>query len=455
MLKKWWEEKEPLLHDIQDKEIYDLDAPVGVVKLQSFCKVARHAGCHWAWSDTCCIDKTNNAELQESLNSMFVWYHHLVLTIVYLSDVPPWSKAGALAKSAWNMQGWTMGEFLAPRVIFFYQQDWTLYLNNRSLNHKESVVIMQELGDAEDIAYSLFGIFGVHLPIIYGEKKQNALGRLLQELVAHSGNISALDWIGMPSEFNSCLPANITSYSASPPILSSLPEDEMETSVSFLQKVMTVELASEFYALLDQLSAPHFANCRLHLPCITFPVTAMKWRHGQGQKTSFMYEVKAKGLHDLLITTEDKPNHFLRAKLTRQTLLLVRLWMCCSLELPDFKNDMQSMTNLSKVGSSLYSIPPESRSQALRFIPHIGQPFSSFLDSLHNSPGDKEAVYSKLHLQALRLIVRLGQPFSAFLLVQQPSGEYKRITSDHYIIARVQSMVSIRSMMDVRMLEIL
>jgi hypothetical protein len=149
-----------------------------------------------------------------------------------------------------NTRGWTIGEFLAPRVILFYQQDWTLYLNNRSPNHKKSAVIMQELGDAvgmdpralvafrpgltgarekfqwssthvttlqEDIAYSLFGIFGVHLPVIYGEKEQNALGGLLQEVVARSGDISALDWIGTPSEFNSCLPADITYYNVRHP----------------------------------------------------------------------------------------------------------------------------------------------------------------------------------------------------------------------------------------------
>ncbi|KAG2341349.1 hypothetical protein BDR05DRAFT_965391 [Suillus weaverae] len=42
----------------------------------------------------------------------------------------------------------------------------------------------------EDIAYSLFGIFGVRLPVICGEKKQNALGRLLQEIIAHSGDFT-------------------------------------------------------------------------------------------------------------------------------------------------------------------------------------------------------------------------------------------------------------------------
>lgn len=158
----------------------------------------------------------------------------------------------------------------------------------------------------------------------------------------------------------------------------------METPVFFLQKVVTVELASGFYTLLNQLSALRFANCRLHLSCITFPVTGMRWRRGPSRETSFTYEVKAEGLHDLLITAEDKPNHFLRAKIPRQTF---RPWTRCFLEPSDFENDVQSETNLSEIGSPLYSMPPVSRS---RFIPRIEQPFGSFLDSLRNSRADFE-----------------------------------------------------------------
>jgi hypothetical protein len=54
----------------------------------------------------------------------------------------------------------------------------------------------------ENIAYSLFGIFGIHLPVIYGEKKENVLGWLLQDVIVQSGDTSCLDWAGMPSEFN-------------------------------------------------------------------------------------------------------------------------------------------------------------------------------------------------------------------------------------------------------------
>jgi len=125
MLSHRWEGKEPLLHDIQDEVVYGLDRVGGILKVQSFCEVARDAGYTLAWIDTCCTDQSNNDELYESVNSVFIWYRHLALTIVYLPDIPPFSKAGALEKSAWNTRGWTVQEFLAPRLVLFYQQDWT------------------------------------------------------------------------------------------------------------------------------------------------------------------------------------------------------------------------------------------------------------------------------------------------------------------------------------------
>ncbi|KAG0693420.1 hypothetical protein DFH29DRAFT_1084226 [Suillus ampliporus] len=106
--------------------------------------------------------------------------------------------------------------------------------------------------------------------------------------------------------------------------------------VSSLRNTGAVDLASKFYDELEQLRAPRFANCRLCLPCITFPVTEVRRRHGLAQETHLMYDVKADGLHDLLVTTEEKLIQFPRARPTRQTFLLVRPWDCCLLELPDF-----------------------------------------------------------------------------------------------------------------------
>ncbi|KAG0708661.1 hypothetical protein DFH29DRAFT_427152 [Suillus ampliporus] len=472
MLSHRWEGTEPLLHDIKDKVVYELEAAGGLVKLQSFCRLACKAGYHWAWVDSCCIDQQNNVELQKSLNTMFSWYHDSALTAVYLSDVPPSSEPGALAKSAWNTRGWTVPEFLAPKVIRFYQQDWSLYLGDESPNHKESVKIMDELEDAtgidtralaafqpgmrdareklqwastrvttvpEDIAYSLFGIFGVQLPILYGENKQRALGRLLQEIVAQSGDITALDWVGLPSTFNSCLPADISSYAAPPSTLPSISEDEILTAVSSLRNTMAVESASRLYDRLENMSAPRFANCRLRLPCIAFRVTELRRRRGPAHDTHLTYGVKADGLHDLQITTEETLNQFSRTRPARQTFFLVRPWdrrlleQPKILELPAFADD----------GSDAESLG------------YWSEPESPLDDSPGGSPVEQGLGDSESHTRALRLMVRLGQPFSAFLLAQQPGGEYKRIASDHDIVAQVKDVTSVHNKMDVKTLEIL
>ncbi|KAG2142890.1 uncharacterized protein EDB93DRAFT_598081 [Suillus bovinus] len=460
MLSHRWEGKEPLLQDIQGKVVYELDPVGGIKKLQSFCKTARDLGYRWAWSDTCCIDKNIDVELQASVKSMFAWYHHSALTVVYLSDVPRLSETGALAKSAWNTRGWTVQEFLAPNVILFYQKDWTLYLGDRTPNHKDSVAIMQELEEAtgidrqavvafrpgmrdareklqwvstrtttlqEDIAYSLFGVFGVRLHVDYTEKKQNALGRLLQEIVAQSGDITALDWIGKPSEFNSCLPADITSYKAPPCKLPSLSEDEIQSAVSSLRGVVALQSASKLYQTLDDLSAPRFAHRRLHLPCIVFTVTEARRRPGQIQDT-FSYELKSDGLCNLQITTEDKftPFSLARPPPVWQTILLVRPWSRDLLGLYDTADDTQSVDNWS-----------------------ISQ--SSSHDSI---PAQTGSIDWDSHSRALRLMVRLGQPFNAFLLARQRDGEFKRIASSRDIIAQVKDMTLINYLMDIRILEV-
>jgi hypothetical protein len=74
---------------------------------------------------------------------------------------------------------------------------------------------------------------------------------------------------------------------------------------------------------------------------------------------------------------------------------------------------------------------------------------------LGGPPGGFKLLDSESHSRALRFVVRLGQPFWALLLAQQRGGEYKRVASDHSIIAQVKDRVSVRNMMDVRTLEIL
>jgi len=235
----------------------------------------------------------------------------------------------------------------------------------------------------EHIAYSLFGIFGIQLPILYGKKKQNALGQLLQEIVAQSGDITALGWVG---KSNCCLPADIsTSYEAPPFKLPSLSEDKLRTSVSLLRDAGAVELAWRLHQTLDYLNAPRFEHRRLHLPSIVFHVTDIR-RHVQDQETYFTYEVKADGLRDLLITTKDKLIQLSPARPTRQSFLLVCPWNRCLLaELPEF-SEPPNFADVTESVEDYWSVP--------------GFPLHELPGE---SPGEIEPVDSESHSRALRL----------------------------------------------------
>jgi hypothetical protein len=158
-------------------------------------------------------------------------------------------------------------------------------------------------------------------------------------------------------------------------------------------------------------------------------VTEVKRRRGEDQQSPSIFGVKADGLQDLFITTEEKLSQFSRARPTRKAVFLVRPWDRSLLDDFEDVSDTESIEDWSP-------------------------PVSPLLDS-SVALGDNRLVDSASYSRALRLLVRLRQPFSAFLLAQQPGGEYKRIASDQTIIAQVKDIAAVRDMMDIRTLEIL
>jgi ankyrin repeat protein len=169
------------------------------------------------WVDTCCIDKSSSAELTEAINSMFRWYKDAARCYVYLSDVsvsglakddessPRWKSA--FKRSRWFTRGWTLQELIAPTSVEFFSKEkqrlgdkqsleQTLHeitgiavqaLRGRPLSHlsaKERIswAAKRQTKREEDKAYSLLGIFGIHMPLIYGEGQENALNRLQKEI---------------------------------------------------------------------------------------------------------------------------------------------------------------------------------------------------------------------------------------------------------------------------------
>jgi hypothetical protein len=150
-----------------------------------------------------------------------------------------------------------------------------------------------------------------------------------------------------------------------------------------------------------------------------------------------MYRIKADGLHNLLITTEETLVQFSQAKPIRQTFLLVRPWDRYLLGVPDFAEQPDFTDDTESIDWTEPGSPTNH----------------SLVDDSDELPGGL-LVEEEPISQALRLMVRLGQPFDAFLLAQQRVGEYKRIASDHNIVAQIKDIASVDNI-DVGTVEIL
>jgi hypothetical protein len=50
----------------------------GYAKIRFCGEQAGRDGVQYFWVDTCCIDKSNNNELSEAINSMFQWYRNAI-----------------------------------------------------------------------------------------------------------------------------------------------------------------------------------------------------------------------------------------------------------------------------------------------------------------------------------------------------------------------------------------
>ncbi|KAI5994945.1 hypothetical protein F5J12DRAFT_410509 [Pisolithus orientalis] len=367
MLSHRWGSGEPSLRDVEGKNIYDLRGTDGLEKLQKFCILALECHFEWAWSDTCCINAESSAELQEAVGSMFSWYRRSALTIVYLSNVPD---GGSFADCTWFERGWTLQELLASPAVLFYMNDpWSLYKNSDSANHKRDPAVLEELQNAtgvaiqhlenfnpgvddartrlrwasgrkttrpQDIAYSLFGIFNVHLPVIYSEPAEHALGRLLAEIITRSGDVSVLDWVGVQSSFNSCLPANLAPYRLMPQDRST-PNDPIRRNAPVLAK------ARELYSTLAALPRAGFVNSRLQLPSIIHKVTNISEQSFSTSSSHYTYMIHASRLRPANITL----SHQLSNKAS--AYILVRPWDPKSLETQTESDDEAAWEQLERL----------------------------------------------------------------------------------------------------------
>ncbi|KAK4073167.1 uncharacterized protein Triagg1_5447 [Trichoderma aggressivum f. europaeum] len=164
-------------------------------------------------------------ELQREINSMFRLYKNAAKCYVYLSDVtkhgdnnqvdaspaPSWESS--FRKSRWFTRGWTLQELLAPATVEFYSSECAHLGSKESLErgiHEITGIPIDVLRGRrlseisidkrmawserrsttypEDKAYSLLGIFGVYIPLIYGEGQDNAFARLRRAINEQAGS---------------------------------------------------------------------------------------------------------------------------------------------------------------------------------------------------------------------------------------------------------------------------
>lgn len=251
ILSHTWGKDEITFQDIQTA---DVENDSRCEKIRNACSVAARHGFDYIWIDTCCIDKSSSAELSEAINSMFRWYQQASVCYAYLADVQSKSddhlaitNDPEFAESNWFKRGWTLQELIAPSIVIFFDQKWQEIGTKSTLLKRisnitgilENILLGDELKSAsvaqrmswasrrdttriEDRAYCLLGIFGVNMPMLYGEGER-AFIRLQEEIIKVSDDYSIFAWAlpGSPGGLLAPSPAGFSKSGSIVPLKSS------------------------------------------------------------------------------------------------------------------------------------------------------------------------------------------------------------------------------------------
>ncbi|KAM0276195.1 hypothetical protein ACHAQH_007002 [Verticillium albo-atrum] len=250
ILSHTWADDEVIYHDIKNLNA-EVKHKQGFLKIKYACDAATIDEIKYVWVDTCCIDKSSSAELSEAINSMYQWYRDAEVCYAYLEDFPEEMTGVKLAEPTttgrktapdysvfhrcrWFKRGWTLQELLAPPLVKFFSAGWASIgslgtgrskaatgdladaiseatgINSAYLTHSSSLetasvatkmswASRRECTRIEDTAYCLLGIFGINLPLLYGEGKR-AFQRLQEEIWRETDDHSLLAWSVTPDD---------------------------------------------------------------------------------------------------------------------------------------------------------------------------------------------------------------------------------------------------------------
>jgi hypothetical protein len=246
---------------------------------------------------------------------MYEWYRRSKICLAYLADVHfVWSgDHGAwfynlVKSSAWFTRGWTLQELIAPGSVEFYSAEWK-YLNTRNREAvairnitgiSSKVLVTGDLHDssvaqrmswaakrrttrAEDMAYCLFGLLDINMPLLYGEGGRKAFLRLQDEIIKTIDDPTIFAWkADQPSHhsYRSLFAASPAEFSDSGHFI---PRDKAHIPFSNINRGLQITLPAfhaadedEIFAILDceSLRLPdRFATLRPRLHILTIPGT--------------------------------------------------------------------------------------------------------------------------------------------------------------------------------------
>lgn len=289
ILSHTWQGEEVTLADLKDSPNGGRDKK-GYKKLLFCAQQAALDGLEYFWVDSCCIDRSNSVALEDAINSLFYCYRNAAKCYIYLSDIstPDWEETSkksdcrwqsAFRKSKWFARSWTLQELLAPRSAEFFSCEGqklgdkntlrqtlheitgiaTQALEGRPLAHfsvRERLLWAANRGATleEDQVYSLLGIFGIKMTMMYGEGSWNACLRFWDEIFRRIEDYTIL-LCTRPSDTDNDQQSAVWDLLAPPPTLS------VERIKDTSEKLEW--LSVERHSLLDLASTEHLAS---HLP---------------------------------------------------------------------------------------------------------------------------------------------------------------------------------------------
>jgi hypothetical protein len=239
ILSHTWGQDELLFQDIHPHASLTSYQKLGHQKVTAFCALAQKEGYEWGWVDSCCIDKRSSAELTEAINSMYTWYLNGEVCFIHLEDVRGLGEISRKFKadkwldmfrnSRWFKRGWTLQELIASKRRVWLSKDWkeidpkdfkarhpmgllnfvstitdinaavlenNTQLPDHCIAERMSWASRREVTRPEDGAYSLMGLFGVNMPVLYGEGIERAFARLQDEIMKGSFDQTIFAWRG-------------------------------------------------------------------------------------------------------------------------------------------------------------------------------------------------------------------------------------------------------------------